>query len=134
MICHKWFEFRNTKCYIWTTTVICSGPSFVLDIHQWISQCNRFSQLFHFADHICLLYNQSEIPKTNKSQKKDFKKTFILAKCKQNLIILSKTKNRVESWDLNYISWKCLNRPNYVKYLRIKIDENLNWKIHIHDL
>ena len=23
---------------------------------------------------------------------------------------------------------------NYVRYLGVKIDENLNWKIHIHDL
>ena len=29
---------------------------------------------------------------------------------------------------------KILNRTNYVRYLGIKIDENLNWKIHIHDL
>ena len=30
-------------------------------------------------------------------------------------------------------SRKILNR-NYVKYLVTKIDENSNWKIHIHDL
>ena len=29
---------------------------------------------------------------------------------------------------------KLLNRTNYVRYLGIKIDENLNWKIHIRDL
>ena len=28
---------------------------------------------------------------------------------------------------------KILNRTNYVRYLGIKIDENLNWKIHIDD-
>ena len=29
---------------------------------------------------------------------------------------------------------KRLNKTKSVKYLGIKIDENLNWKIHLHDL
>ena len=29
---------------------------------------------------------------------------------------------------------KIVNRTNYVEYLEIKINENLNWKINAHDL
>ena len=29
---------------------------------------------------------------------------------------------------------KVLNKTNHVRYLGVKIDENLNWKTHVHDL
>ena len=32
------------------------------------------------------------------------------------------------------LSRKRLYKTKYLKYLGIKIDENLNWKIHMHDL
>ena len=50
-------------------------------------------------------------------------------------VILFKTKHKPCDTDLRLkLSRKRLNKTKYLRYLGIKIDENLNWKVHIHDL
>ena len=50
-------------------------------------------------------------------------------------VILSKTKHKPCDTDLRLkLCRKRLYKTKYLRYLGIKIDENLNWKIHIHDL
>ena len=99
--------------------------------------CNatRFSQAFHFAGYTCVLNIQSELPKTNKSLKKDSKELLFWLNANKIWLYFPKLKTNpmIQSWELNFICRKILNRSNYVKYLEIKIDENLNWKILIHD-
>ena len=50
-------------------------------------------------------------------------------------VILFKTKHKPCDTDLRLkLSRKRLYKTKYLRYLGIKIDENLNWKVHIHDL
>ena len=50
-------------------------------------------------------------------------------------VILFKTKHKPCDTDLRLkLCRKRLYKTKYLRYLGIKIDENLNWKIHIHDL
>ena len=53
----------------------------------------------------------------------------------QKQVILFKTKHKTCGTDLRLkLSRKRLYKTKYLRYLGIKIDENLNWKVHIHDL
>ena len=50
-------------------------------------------------------------------------------------VILFKTKHKTYDTELRLkLCRKILNRTNFMRYLGMKIDENLNWKIHIHHL
>ena len=50
-------------------------------------------------------------------------------------VILFKTKQKPCDTDLRLkLCRKRLYKTKYLRYLGIKIDENLNWKVHIHDL
>ena len=111
---------------------------YINDLHNSI----KFSQSFHFADDICLLNIQNTISKINKSLNKDLKElsfwinvnqiTLNVAKAE---VILFKTKHKPCNTGLTLkLFRKRLYRAKYLGYLGIKIDENLNWKIHIHDL
>ena len=49
--------------------------------------------------------------------------------------ILFKTKHKPCDTDLRLkLCRKRVCKTKYLRYLGIKIDQNLNWKIHIHDL
>ena len=53
----------------------------------------------------------------------------------QKQVILFKTKHKSCDTELRLkVCRKRLYKTKYLRYLGIKIDENLNWKIHIHDL
>ena len=53
----------------------------------------------------------------------------------QKQVILFKIKHKPCDTDLRLkVSRKRLYKTKYLRYLGIKIDENLNWKVHIHDL
>ena len=116
------------------------GPRLYLinDLHNAI----KFSQSFHFADDTCLLNIQNTISKINRSLNKDLKElSFWLNANKIALnvakteVILFKTKHKPCDTDLRLkLCRKRLYKTKYLRYLGIKIDENLNWKIHIHDL
>ena len=48
-------------------------------------------------------------------------------------IILFETKHKPCNTDLRLeLCRKQLNKTKYLRYLGIKIEENLNWKIHVH--
>ena len=50
-------------------------------------------------------------------------------------VILFKTKHKPYDTELRLkLRRKIFSKINYMRYLGIKNDENLNWKIHIHDL
>ena len=111
---------------------------YINDLHNAI----KFSQSFHFADDACLLNFQNTISKINRSLNKDLKElSFLLNANKIALnvaktkVILFKTKHKTYDTDLRLkLSRKSLYKTKYLTYLGIKIDENLNWKVHIHDL
>ena len=59
----------------------------------------------------------------------------ILLNVAKTEVILFKTKHKPYDTELRLkLCRKIFNKTNYMRYLGIKIDENLDWKIHIHDL
>ena len=118
------------------------GPLLFLIYINGLYNAKRFSQPLHFAEDTCLLNIQSKISKINKILGKDLKElSFWLNAHKISLnvaktdVILFKTKHKPYDTELRLrLCRKILNRTNYGRYLRIKINENLNLKIHIHDI
>ena len=102
----------------------------------------KFSQSFNLANDTCLLNIQNKMSKINRSLNKDLKElSFWLNANKIALnvakteFILFETKHKPCDTDLRLkLSRKRLYKTKYLRYLGIKIDENLNWKVHIHDL
>ena len=133
-------ETQSFQCGVPQGSVL--GPLLFLicinDLHNAI----KFSQSFHFADDTCLLNIQNTISKINRSLNKDLEElSFWLNASKIALniakieVILFKTKHKPCDTDLRLkLCRKRLYKTKYLRYLGIKIDENLNWKSHIHDL
>ena len=127
---------------MWGASGVCSGsPCFLIyinDLHNAI----KFSRSFHFADDTCLLNIQNTISKINRGLNKDLKElSFWLNANKIALnvgkteVILFKTKHKPYDTDLKLkLCRKRLYKTKHLRYLGIKIDEYLNWKIHIHDI
>ena len=111
---------------------------YINDLHNAI----KVSQSFHFADDTCQLNIQSTISKINRSLNKNLKElSFWLNENKISLnvakteVILFKTKHKSCNTELTLkLCSKRLFKTKYLRYLGIKIDENLKWKIYIHDL
>ena len=111
---------------------------YINDLHNAI----KFSQSFHFADDTCLLNIQNTISKINRSLNKDLKELSfwlnannIALNVAKTEVILFKTKHKPCNTDLRLkLCRKRLYKTKYLRYLGIKIDENLNWKIQIHNL
>ena len=111
---------------------------YINDLHNAI----KLSQSFHFADDTCQLNIQNTISKIDRSLNKDLKElSFWLNENKIALnvakteFILFKTKHKPCDTELTLkFCRKRLYKIKYLRYLGIKIDENLKWKIYIHDL
>ena len=111
---------------------------YINDLHNAI----KFSQSFHFADDTCLLNIPNTISKINRSLNKDLKELSfwlnanrIALNVAKTEVILFKTKPKPCDTDLRLkLSRKRLYKTKYLRYLGINIDENLNWKVRIHDL
>ena len=102
----------------------------------------KCSQPFHFADDSCLLDIQNTSSKTNRSLNKDLKEfsfwqkaNKIALKTAKTEVILSKTKRKPCDTDSRLkLCRKRLNKTKYVRYLEIKIDKNMNGKIHVSNI
>ena len=118
------------------------GPLLLLvyinDSHNSI----RFSSPFHFANDTGLLNIQGSMHAINKTLNKDLRElSFWLNANKIALnvakteIILFKTRNKNYDADLKIkLCRKRIHASQYVKYLGVFIDENLNWKKHINEI
>ena len=110
--------------------------TYINELHNAI----KFLQSFQFADDLCLLNIQNTISKINRSLNKDLKElSFWLNANKIALnvakteVILLKTKHKPCDTDLRLkLCRKRLYKTKHLRYLGVKIDDNLNWKIHIH--
>ena len=90
---------------------------------------------------MCLLNIQNTISKINGSLNKDLKElpfwlnaNKIALNVAKTEIILFKTKHK--PWDTALklkLNRKRFYKTKYLRYLGIRIDENLNWKVQIHD-
>ena len=134
---NSWFSsyLSNKKPFV---TIHGFDSIYINDLHN----ATKFSQSFHFADDTCLLNIQDTISKINKSLNKDLKELSfwlnaneILLNVAKTEVMLFKTKHKPCDTDSRLkLCRKKLYKTKYFKYLLIKIDESLNWKIHIHDL
>ena len=127
---------------MWGASGVCSGsPSFLIYIND-LDNAIKHSQSFRFADGTCLLNIQKTVSKINKSLNKDLKKLSfwlntnkIALNSAKSKVILFKTRHKSCDTDLRLkLRRKKFYKTKYLRYLRIKIDENLKWKIYIHDL
>ena len=60
-------------------------------------------------------------------------KSYLMLK-KTELVIFKHKKNKLECPIIIKLCRKRLCPSNTIKYLGVKIDENLNWKDHIHEI
>ena len=101
----------------------------------------KFSQSFNLANDTCLLNIQNKMSKINRSLNKDLKELSfwlnankIALNAAKTEVILSKTKHKPCNTDLKHkLCRKRLYKTKYLRYLGIQIDQNSNWKVHIHD-
>ena len=118
--------------------VLCFFLLYLNDLHNSI----RFSSPFHFADDTGLLNVQDSMCAISRTLNKDHRElSFWLNANKIGLnvakteIILCKTSNKNYDADLKIkLCRKRIHASQYVKYLGVFIDENLNWKKHINEI
>ena len=111
---------------------------YINDLHSAI----KFCKAQHFADDTNLLFLTNSIKKVNKLINTDLKnlsnwlnanKIYLNVKKTETFIFKSRRKI-YESVIKLKLNRQRLHSSNNVKYLRIKIDENLNWKHHINEV
>ena len=107
-----------------------------------LKQALKFCKVHHFADDTNLIHFSKSVYRLNKYVNLDLKNlTYWLNASrisldvkKTELVIFKHQKKKLDSPIKIKLSRKRLYPSKSVKYLGIKIDENLNWKQHIHDI
>ena len=100
----------------------------------------KFCKVCHFADYTNLHHLSKSVNKLNKYINLDMKNLtdwlnankISLNVKKTELVIFKHKKKKLECPVRIKLSRKRLYPSNSIKYLGVKIDENLNWKDHIH--
>ena len=111
---------------------------YVNDLNQALKFCN----VHHFADDTNLLHFSKSIYRLNKCINLDLKNLtywlnanrISLNVKKTALVIFKHKRKKLDSPLKTKLNRKSLYPSKSVKYLDIKIDENLNWMQHIHDI
>ena len=101
-----------------------------------------FCKVHHFADDTNLLHFSKPVNKLNKYINLDMKNLtdwlnankISLNVKKTELVIFKHKKKKLECRIRIKLSRKRIYPSNSIRYLGVKIDENLNWKDHIHDI
>ena len=107
-----------------------------------INQTLKFCKVHHFADDTNLIHFSKSVYRLNKYVNLDLKNLtywlnanrISLNVKKTELVIFKHQRKKLDSPIKIKLSRKRLYPSKSVKYLGIKIDENLNWKQHIHDI
>ena len=118
------------------------GPQLFLVYINDLNQALKFRKVFHFADDTNLIHFSKSVNRLNKYANLDLKNlTYWLNACrislnvkKTEIVIFKHQRKKLDSPIKIKLSRKRLYPSKSVKYLGIKIDENLNWKQHIHDI
>ena len=107
------------------------------DLHNSI----RFSSSFHFVDDAVLLNIQDSMHAIKKALNKDVRKLFFWLNANKVALNVGKAKiiifkaSKKDDADLKIkLCRKRIHASPNVKYLRVFIDENLNWKLHINEI
>ena len=118
------------------------GPLLFLIYINDLNQALKFCKVHHFADDTNLLHTSKSIYRLNKYVNLDLKNLtnwlnanrISLNVKKTELVIFKHQRKKLDSSIKINLNRKRLYPSKSVKYLGIKIDENLNWKQHIHDI
>ena len=111
---------------------------YINDLNQALKLC----KVHRFADDTNLIRFSKSVYRLNKYVNLDFKNLtywlnanrISLNVKKTELVIFKHQRKKLDSPIKIKLSRKRLYPSKSVKYLGIKIDENLNWKQHIHDI
>ena len=118
------------------------GPLLFLIYSNDSNQALKFCKVHHFADGTNLLHFSKSVYRLYKYVNLDLKNLtywlnankISLNVKKTALVIFKHQRKKLDSPIKIKLNRKRLNLSKSVKYLDIKIDENLNWKQHIHDI
>ena len=107
-----------------------------------MNQTFKFCKVHHFSDDTNLLHFNRSIPKQNKLVNEDMKNLTVWLNANKILLNLKKTELVIFKHQRKKLDTKIkikLNRKQFypshsVKYLGIKIYQNLNWKNYINDI
>ena len=130
------------KSSMWGASGVCSGSPSFLNIYQWSSLYHKVFTIFSLCRWTSLLIIQNTASKINWSLNKDLKELSFWLNANKIALNVAKTeviffKTTHKPCDTDLRLKLCRNRlykTKYLRYLGIKIDEILNWIIHIHDL
>ena len=118
------------------------GPLLFLIYINDLNQALKFCKVHHFADDTNLIHFSKSVNRLNKHVNLDLKNLIYLQNAnktslnmkKTELVIFKHQRKRLDSPIKIKLSRKRLYPSKLVKYLGIKIDENLNWKQHIREI
>ena len=118
------------------------GPFLFLIYINDLNHGMKFCKDHHFADDTNQLHFSKSVNKLNKYINFDMKNLtdwlnankISLNVKKTELVIFKHKKKKLECRIRIKLSRKRLYPSNSIRYLGVKIDENLNWKDHIHDI
>ena len=107
-----------------------------------LNQALKFCKVHHFADGTNLIYFSKSVYRLNKYVNLDLKNLtywlnangISLNVKKTELVIFKHQRKKIDSPIKIKLNCERLYPSKSVKYLGNKIDENLNWKQHIHDI
>ena len=134
------FESNNVKFGVPQVSVI-DLLLFLAYIND-LNQALKFCKVHHFADDTNLIHFSKSVYRLNKYVNLDLKNLtywlnanrISLNVKKTELVVFKHQRKKLDSPIKIKLSRKRLYPSKSVKYLGIKIDENLNWKQHIHDI
>ena len=138
----NWFKsyLCNRKQFVSVNGYI-SNQTSVIYIND-LNHAIKFCKVHHFTDDTNLLHFSKSVNKLNKYINLDMKNLtdwlntnkISLSFEKTELEIFKHKKKKLECPIRIKLSRKRLYPSNSIKYLGVKIDKNLNWNDHIHDI
>ena len=118
------------------------GPLLFLIYINDLNQAIKFCKVHHFADDPNLLHFNKSVAKLNKLVNLDMKNLNVWLNAnkislnvdKTELVIFKHQRKKLDTEIKIKLKRKRLYPSQSVRYLGIKIDQNLNWKDHINDI